>query len=81
MELVRNEMTVPLLATAAGMKWLPWIRTDSGLLGSLLPPRLSGRRAEDEEIGKLSEVLGLHRRTGQQDQRGGYEKAAHGGTC
>ncbi len=41
-ELVRNEMMVPLLATAAGMKWLPWIWTDAGLLGLLLPPRLSG---------------------------------------
>jgi hypothetical protein len=38
-ELVRNEMMVALLPTADGMKWSPCSWTDSGLLGSELPPR------------------------------------------
>ena len=40
----------------------------SGLLGSLVPPRLSGLvpRPEDEEIGELvTQVLGVERLTGK----------------
>ena len=71
-ELVRNEMTVPLLATAAGTKWLPWMRTDSGLFGSPVPPRKSGSSpvAEDEEVGELvPQVLPVNGRGTKQDQR------------
>jgi hypothetical protein len=79
-ELVRNEITVLLLATAAGTKWLPWMRTDSGLLGSPVPPRKSGSSPSPKMKSWLNSSRRLWAGRGGRDEeenRDEHESAAH----
>jgi double-stranded uracil-DNA glycosylase len=79
MELVRDEITLPLLVTAVGTKRVPWIRIESGLSGSLATQgKLVLTGAQDEQVGEqIPKVLGMKRPGRHSSSVNGVTEEAH----